>query len=426
MTSALETHTFLQISNLNLDSPALVRMGLNQEHRITRAREVFGALARALAEAKARKVDAVYVVGNLWDNGTVGQETIFRVLDTFNQLGDLPVFIAPGKNDAYTADSPYNPHFLRALGLRSWSDNVHIFPSHQLEGMAHPFKKQLRIWGHSYVPPSPECLTQWRKMLADRTKTKFDLLLITEPVEGTFAANELSEPMRRHVLTEKELLASGFDYVAMGFGSNQSRLRENGNGLLGAQAGSLVGQRFSEVGPRVALFGRLKKDSKGTVTTEVEPVEFDKRRILTYSADMSGMTASDAIQDITQSLEDLGARKGVDIIYLELEGRYQVGQEPTAIIEKIKESFFQAVVQDNTRPDYLAETFANGSSEARFIKAMLVLKKEAEKRMSAEEATADGEEERALDHLSGRIVEDALYYGLEALRQKRVNLRNVD
>jgi len=284
----------------------------------------------------------------------------------------------------------------------------------------------LRIWGHSYVPPSPECLTQWRKMLADRTKTKFDLLLITEPVEGTFAANELSEPMRRHVLTEKELLASGFDYVAMGFGSNQSRLRENGNGLLGAQAGSLVGQRFSEVGPRVALFGRLKKDSKGTVTTEVEPVEFDKRRILTYSADMSGMTASDAIQDITQSLEDLGARKGVDIIYLELEGRYQVGQEPTAIIEKIKESFFQAVVQDNTRPDYLAETFANGSSEARFIKAMLVLKKEAEKRMSAEEATADGEEERALDHLSGRIVEDALYYGLEALRQKRVNLRNVD
>ena len=85
------------------------------------------------------------------------------------------------------------------------------------------------------------------------------------------------------------------------------------------------------------------------------------------------------------------------------------------------------MVQDNTRPDYLAETFATGSSEARFIKAMLVLKKEAEKRMAAEEASHDGEEApAALDHLSGRIVEDALYYGLEALRQKRVNLRNVD
>ena len=163
------------------------------------------------------------------------------------------------------------------------------------------------------------------------------------------------------------------------------------------------------------------------IETSVEPVEFDNRRILANSVDMSGMTAGDAMLDIMQSFEDLGARKGVDIVHLELEGRYQVGQEPTAIIEKIKESFFQAVVQDNTRPNYLAETFAPGSSEARFIKAMLVLKKEAEKRMSAEEATADGEQAPAgMDHLSGRVVEDALYYGLEALRQKRVNLRNVD
>ena len=232
---------------------------------------------------------------------------------------------------------------------------------------------------------------------------------------------------RRMALTEKQIDALGADYVALGFGSNQSRLVDDRGRLIGAQAGTLVGQRFSETGPRVALFGELKREAGGAVECLVEPVEFDSRRIWTYSADTSGMTAADAVLDITQTLEELGARKGLDIIYLELEGRYQVGQEPSAIIEKIKESFYQAVVKDNTRPNYLSETFAAGSSEARFIKAMLVLKKEAEKRMAQEEASDNGEESpKGMAHLSGRIVEDALYYGLEALRQKRVNLRDVD
>ncbi|PWT96289.1 MAG: hypothetical protein C5B53_09945 [Candidatus Melainabacteria bacterium] len=415
------------MSNLNLDSPALIRMGLNREHRIARAKEILGALTRALTEAKARKVDAVYVVGNLWDNQTVTQETITLVVDAFEQLGDLPVFIAPGKNDACRVDSAYNPHFLKGLGLRQWSSNVHIFANQQLAAVEHPRQADWKIWGHSFQLPSEERAKQWQEFLAKRSKGKFDLLLLTEPVEGAFAASELAEPARRHVLTEKQIIASGFDYVAFGFGNNQYRLRDEADRLLGAQTGSLVGQKFSEVGTRVAFFGKVQKDSQGGIETSVEPVEFDNRRIVAHSVDMSGMTASDAMVDIMQSFEDLGARKGVDIVHLELEGRYQVGQEPTAIIEKIKENFFQAVVQDNTRPNYLAEAFAPGSSEARFIKAMLVLKKEAEKRLPTEEATADGEPAPAgMDHLSGRVVEDALYYGLEALRQKRVNLRNVD
>jgi hypothetical protein len=402
-------------------------MGLNKEHRVARTKEVFSALSRALTEAKTRKVDAVYLVGNLWDNQTVFQESISRVIDAFEDLGNLPVFIAPGKYDACRVDSGYNPHFLRALGLKPWGSNVHIFASERMAAVDHPYLPGLKVWGHSFLAPSAERLKEWQDFLATRSRGNCDILLLTEPVEGAFSASEVPEPVRRHVLAEKHIAASGFDYVGFGFGSNQYRLRDEADRLLGAQTGSLVGQKFSEVGPRVAFFGQLQKDSKGMIETSVEPVEFDNRRILANSVDMSGMTAGDAMLDIMQSFEDLGARKGVDIVHLELEGRYQVGQEPTAIIEKIKESFFQAVVQDNTRPNYLAETFAPGSSEARFIKAMLVLKKEAEKRMSAEEATADGEQAPAgMDHLSGRVVEDALYYGLEALRQKRVNLRNVD
>lgn len=426
MTSKAQKHRFLQLSNVNLESAALVAMGLDRESTLKRAQEVFATLLKALRAAKAQAVDSVFVVGNLWDTRMLGQETIAHVLEAFAQLGDLPVFIVPGKNDSYSADSPYNPHFIRALGLKPWSANVHILGQEQLERKQHPIHPDVNIFGHSFSADSRDLLKDWQTKIR-QNKQALNILLLSEPVEGYFGSQDLADSERRMALTEKQIDALGADYVALGFGSNQSRLVDDRGRLIGAQAGTLVGQRFSETGPRVALFGELKREAGGAVECLVEPVEFDSRRIWTYSADTSGMTAADAVLDITQTLEELGARKGLDIIYLELEGRYQVGQEPSAIIEKIKESFYQAVVKDNTRPNYLSETFAAGSSEARFIKAMLVLKKEAEKRMAQEEASDNGEESpKGMAHLSGRIVEDALYYGLEALRQKRVNLRDVD
>ncbi len=175
----------------------------------------------------------------------------------------------------------------------------------------------------------------------------------------------------------------------------------------------------------MALFGQLKLSTDGKIECSIESQEFDNRRICNYSADITGLSSDDAFLEIMQSLKDLGARKDEDMIHLDLEGRYQTGEEPMTIIDKLKKNFFQVVVADNTRPNYLSETFAPGSSEDKFVKAMLVLKKEAEKRMVVETDRSDTSTAN-FTHLSGRIVEDALYYGLEALRQQKVNLRHVD
>jgi DNA repair exonuclease SbcCD nuclease subunit len=427
MTSKFDTHSFLQVSNINLDSSALINMGMQAELTRLRAEEVFDTLSKALLEAKSRSVDSVFVVGNLWDNRTVSQRTIARVQQAFNELGDLPVFLAPGKNDAFAVDSPYNPEFLKTLGLKPWTANVHIFRKEKWQWFFHPFCPELSIFGRSFVGTKEQRTKQWKTILQNHSDAKCKVLLLAEPVERMFASQELAESEKKAILTERQLRSAAFDYFALGFGSNQGRLFDDAGKLLGAQAGALAGQRLSETGARVALFGELKCKSDSEIECVVEPVEFDSRRIWNYGADISGLNSSDALTEILQSLEDLSARKGIDIVHLALEGRYQVGQEPAAMIEKIKESFFHAVVEDNTRPNYLAETFAPGSSEARFIKAMLVLKKEAEKRMAAEEEAEEGTNApTSMAHLSGRIVEDALYYGLEALRQKRINLRNVD
>lgn len=427
MTSESKTFSFLQLSNVNLDSPQLIGMRFPQAKMSERAHEVMESLRRCLQEGKQREVEAVLIVGSLFHNGTVSKKTISRLVDLFSELDDIPVFIAPGKFDAYAIDSPYNPQFLKALGLSCWSDNVRIFNQSDWTAMNHPFLPAVSVVGHSYSSEKKVSTKQWKSALQNCKGTKCKILLLTEPAEKMFAASEVSEDSHSSVLSDDELRNSGFDYIALGFGTCQGRLFDVKGRLIGAQSGSLVGQSFVETGARVALFGQILFSENSQLECTVETQEFDTRRIWNYVADMSGLLVEDAVVEIMQSLEGLGARSSEDIVHLTLEGRYQADEQPARIIEKIREGYFHVFVQDNTRPNYLSESFAQGSSESRFVKAMLVLKKEAEKRKVREITTSQGAKTLAgFHHLSGRVVEDALYYGLEAIRQKKVNLRNVD
>ncbi len=75
------------------------------------------------------------------------------------------------------------------------------------------------------------------------------------------------------------------------------------------------------------------------------------------------------------------------------------------------------MIYNNTRPDYLSETYNQQGTEWAYIEALLELKQRIER------ARTDTDSEAAL---SGKIVEDALYYGLDAMRQRRITVRNVD
>lgn len=132
-------------------------------------------------------------------------------------------------------------------------------------------------------------------------------------------------------------------------------------------------------------------------------------------ADITGLSADDMMDEINLAIEDQAGRPDDDIVYLHLEGRYQAASSPADLIEKLQERFPNLVVQDNTRPDYLAEKYDTRTTEWKFIEALLALKKEAEEKESVKGGS-----------LSSGAVEDALYYGLDALKQKRVTVRDVD
>ncbi len=395
-------------------------LGFPPDLKRQRAEEIALSFEKTLAASINRGIEAIFIVGNLWDGEIVNNATADRVVRLFNELQNLPIFIVPGSNDTFSLDSPYCSEFLKSIGLEPFSSNVHIFAESQFMTVRHPYREDVTVTARSFI--KDRASFEWGLSVTPPTDNNelTNILLFAEPVDGLFdPANhvELLEQYGAPTL-EPDLMALGFDYVGVGFGDQPAELRGADGNLAGAQSGSMFAQSLSDQGPRVGLLASLQKNDQGT-TCELETIESDERKIYATGADVSGLDSEDALQEIIQTLEDEGAKVGEDIAYIELEGR--LGDDPKQLIETLKQAFYHAFVADRTRPDYLSKTYEPGSPEARFTEAMLVLKRDPAKLAGAgvTAATVEGVD-------TSRILEDALYYGLDALQQKRVNLRNVD
>jgi hypothetical protein len=128
--------------------------------------------------------------------------------------------------------------------------------------------------------------------------------------------------------------------------------------------------------------------------------------------------------EIVINIEDSGVRPDTDVVAINLEGRHKPGCYPKQIAEELSDNFYHLLVVDNTRPDYLSERFDERTTEWKFIEAMLAMKTNAEKPRGREMGSDSLSGLPGAD-ISGKTVEDALYYGLDALKLKRVIVRNV-
>jgi len=77
------------------------------------------------------------------------------------------------------------------------------------------------------------------------------------------------------------------------------------------------------------------------------------------------------------------------------------------------------VVEDGTRPDYMLDKIDPRTTEGRYIHLLQEVKKKAESKSGQ---ARNG----PISDLSPKVIEDALYYGMDALNQKKVTLPDVD
>ena len=404
---------FLQISDLHLDSSLQAsRLGLPQDRVRTRQSELRQILPRACALVRERHLDLVLLPGDLFDDEAVTQDTVNFVIDHLGALAPVPVVIAPGNHDFYSLGSPYNDELLLARKQRPWPGNVHIFKDGRwstvtLTGPA----------AGAQVTGLAHCANA---LLSDRLLA----LPISRPLREDPGALDLlifhgsrdnaripGRKIRTLPFGDTELAGQGFDYAAIGHYHDQATIMDRDGRIIGAYAGCPSGRGLDEEGEKYVLIGEIIKENGGSRVT-LEKIRLDPRAVRRVDVNCTGATHREAVIRRIEEALAVAEPSSSDLLHIRLLGRIAPGIDPN-IPEGLFEDRFFHVSLDLTmvKPDYNLERYREDrlkTTEARFAREML--------------SRIDSEP----DPIRRRLLENALYYGLDALIQKEVRPRYED
>jgi DNA repair exonuclease SbcCD nuclease subunit len=420
MQSETRRFKFLQVSDVHLDAHlSASRLPLPLAQRQERMREVLETFLLSLEVAKQEKVHAVFIPGNLWDNESVTGATAAKVIKGCEDLGEIPVLITPGNKDFYHPESFYNQKTLRSRGLPLWSPNVMIFSTAEFAAVSPPSLPGVSFTGRACIADPEASYRVLQRPVPRNERALLNILMFHGALESLVGdEGALSGP----VFSDEELEIHRFDYAAIGQHIDFSEIQSSHNQVVGAYAGCLAGNGFDVVGSRYAILGSIESIAADQWQCHLDAIELDKRRFVMVGADISGLATDDIIEEIAVNIEELGGRADRDLLYIHLEGSYKLDSDASSLIEQLKERYLHLVVIDNTRPDYLSAHLDHRTTEWKYIESLLEMKRNTEMVRSGEFDTT------ALESgaVPRNVVEDALYYGLDALRHKKVTIRDVD
>jgi DNA repair protein SbcD/Mre11 len=396
---------FLQVSDLHLGRP----FGwLPTERRADRRSDQRRALDLAVRQAIERGAHAILVPGDLFDLDYVDAETLAFAVHAFAVNGCPPVFIAPGNHDPWSpASANWDRALLKARGF-AWPEHVCVFDSPFWTPVPLSGVDGVTVWGRCSIqgvasatrPLAPGSLAP----LAAVVGGGVNVAVFHGSREGFLPPGE--DPVAP--FSDTEVLASPFDYLAVGHVHVPHRLDDPAGGVRLANAGAAIALDVSETGRHGALEVRLAVDPAAGARprAETEFVELDKRRVFDLSVDVTGVTAAEQVdRRILRALDQAGA-SDADILVVRLAGRLLRGVRYTAPGPELRPRAFHVRLDARAvRPDYdlaAVRTADAVTTEDRFAQALL------------ERIDAETDPARRAD------LEAALFYGLDAFRLHEV------
>lgn len=420
--------TFLQFSDVRLDLPQ--NQGLlsySSTQRLERYTDLIESFINALRVAQDKQVDAVFLPGGLFNLKTIRLQTIELLLDAIAEISPIPVVITAGSLDPYQDDSAYNSDFLKVCGIKPWPENVHVFASSEFEAVKLPNRPDVTVVGMSHVGTKPNYNQVLSQPLPKDESSLFNILVFSGALESYQGPiyPQLAGPNKPAPFTEEQLESQDFDYAAVGGYPDLFAIYAPNQRVLGAYSGCLSSSTFEELGPKVAILGQISYDPERGKEILLEPIEVSSFRLVYLAVDITGLDAEAIKEEIEYCMQEQDVRPDHDIVALSLEGSFAPEADPLAVIKDIESDFYRLIFVNRTRPNYLSQEFDPRTTEARYVERMLQRLQEAERKM-AELSGRDSLTGLPGAFISAKTVEDALYYGLDALKQKRVTIRHVD
>lgn len=245
-------------ADFHLDAPfAALTPELSRQRRA----EQRTLLARLAELVRAEGADLVLLSGDLLDSGETYYETVQALAQTLGRMA-VPVFLAPGNHDFWSARSVY--------AGTAWPDNVHIFSNIAVEAVELPGLNCV-VHGAAFTTPH-----------ADRSP----LMGFAAPQDGKthlmVLHGDVDARSRYGPLSQEDIARSGLTYLALGHVHACSGLQKAGD-TYWAYPGCPEGRGFDELGEKGVLSVSVEG---GQVSARFVPLAVRRYRLITV--DLTG------------------------------------------------------------------------------------------------------------------------------------------
>lgn len=294
----------------------------------------------------AKEADVLLLCGDILDSNQFDKNVMDNLSAGFEKIPDTKVFIVLGNHDPYNEASPF-----RKVSL---PDNVHIF-GNTLEKISLP---QADIYGMSYSDDMPK-LTD----ITIENPEKLNILLVHGELNGS----------QYYSVSEPEIGASGFDYIALGHVHAFSGIQHVKKTWY-AYPGIPEPTGFDETGEKGVISGTIEK---GLCELHFEKTCKRQYKIITVELDCP----SSYEEIITQILKQTGGRSDLYKIILGGNVSFDFLIHTDILREKLQDHLYFCKITNQTRLSIPYEIIAEEYSlRGIFVKNMLErMKKEPER-----------------------------------------------
>lgn len=227
---------FIHIADMHFDTP-FTFLGERDNLGDIRRIEQRDAFKKIIEYIKQHKIKYLFISGDLYDQKYVKETTIEYINNSFKEIPETKIFISPGNHDPFLKNSFYNEF--------NWNENVYIFNN---EIGLYEFE-DADIYGFGFN--DFYCNNFNTEEIKIKNKEKLNILVLHGDVDASKNAQSLYNPV-----TNSELSALGFDYIAMGHIHKRQIINENI-----VYPGSTISLGFDEPGEHGMIEADLGKDN---------------------------------------------------------------------------------------------------------------------------------------------------------------------
>ena len=330
-----------------------------------RRREIKETFFRIIDRVKEKKVDFLFVTGDLFENEYITAGELKEINSTFGEIPKTKVIIITGNHDPLIGRSKYD--------IIKFCDNVHIVR----EMFEKIYFDDLNVVIYA---------SSWKKSVIEENmlqgisiedKTKINILL----AHGD-AYNKNSQYLP---INKDELIKKGFDYAALGHIHKHDMLT---NSII--YPGSPEPFDFGETGIHGIIEGKIDKNS---ITAEFIP--FSKRIFIINEVEINeGSTRREIVEMIRETGDDK------NLVRIILKGFYNkdVDMDIEDMQNELKEDFFYLEIINNAEEDLDIDSIYKENKSNLIGEYILEMKKK---------------------HLDDEVINDAFKLGLQALIKNR-------